>query len=234
MQYLVQTRPGGRRDSVKLMTSKEILAFITEAGIVPVIRTSSAESAVQAVNAIYNGGLRAAEITMTVPGAIQALEKVADRFGDRIVLGAGTVLDPETARICMLAGAQFFVTPALRVSTIEMARRYSKVICPGALTPTEVLTAWEAGADVVKVFPCGNVGGAKYIKALKGPFPQIEMIPTGGVNLETAGDFLKAGACAVAVGSELVDAQTIHEGRYDIIEDRARQYLAAVAKARTC
>jgi 2-dehydro-3-deoxyphosphogluconate aldolase / (4S)-4-hydroxy-2-oxoglutarate aldolase len=224
--------PGRRRDSVKLMTSKEILAFITEVGIVPVIRTSSAESAVLAVDAIYNGGVRAAEITMTVPGAVRALEKVADRFGDRIMLGAGTVLDPETARICMLAGAQFFVTPALRVSTIEMAKRYSKVICPGALTPTEVLTAWEAGADVVKVFPCGNVGGAKYIKALKGPFPQIEMIPTGGVNLETAGDFLKAGACAVAVGGELVDAKTISEGRYDIIEERARQFLAAVAKAR--
>jgi 2-dehydro-3-deoxyphosphogluconate aldolase/(4S)-4-hydroxy-2-oxoglutarate aldolase len=215
------------------MTSKEILAFITEVGIVPVVRTSSAESAMQAVDAIYNGGIRAAEITMTVPGAIRALEKVADRFGDRLMLGAGTVLDPETARICMLAGAQFFVTPSLRVSTIEMAKRYSKVICPGALTPTEVLTAWEAGADVVKVFPCGNVGGAKYIKALKGPFPQIEMIPTGGVNLETAGDFLKAGACAVAVGGELVDAKTISDGRYDIIEDRARQYLAVVAKART-
>ncbi|HMC62040.1 MAG TPA: bifunctional 4-hydroxy-2-oxoglutarate aldolase/2-dehydro-3-deoxy-phosphogluconate aldolase, partial [Candidatus Solibacter sp.] len=186
------------------MTSQEILAFITGVGIVPVIRTASAESAVLAVEAIYKGGIRAAEITMTVPGAVHALEKVADRFGDKIVLGAGTVLDPETARICMLAGAQFFVTPALRLATIEMAKRYSKVICPGALTPTEVLTAWEAGADVVKVFPCGNVGGAKYIKALKGPFPQIEMIPTGGVNLETTGDFLKAGACAVAVGGELV------------------------------
>ena len=214
------------------MTSQEILAFITGVGIVPVIRTASAESAVLAVEAIYKGGIRAAEITMTVPGAVSALEKVADRFGDQIMLGAGTVLDPETARICMLAGAQFFVTPALRLSTIEIAKRYSKVICPGALTPTEVLTAWEAGADVVKVFPCGNVGGARYIKALKGPFPQIEMIPTGGVNLETAGDFLKAGACAVAVGGELVDAKTIAEGRYDLIEDRARQYLAAVAKAR--
>jgi 2-dehydro-3-deoxyphosphogluconate aldolase/(4S)-4-hydroxy-2-oxoglutarate aldolase len=215
------------------MTSKEILAFITEVGIVPIVRTSSAESAIQAVEAIYAGGIRAAEITMTVPGAIHALEKVADRFGGKIVLGAGTVLDPETARACMLAGAEFFVTPSLRLSTIEMAKRYSKVICPGALTPTEVLTAWEAGADVVKIFPCGNVGGPKYIKALKGPFPQIEMIPTGGVNLETAGDFLKAGACAVAVGSELVDAKTVKEGRFDIIENRARQYLAAIAKARS-
>ena len=214
------------------MTSKEILALITEVGIVPVVRTVSAESAIQAVEAIYKGGVRAAEITMTVPGAIRALEKLADRFGGQIMLGAGTVLDPETARACMLAGAQFFVTPSLRVSTIEMVKRYSKVICPGALTPTEVLTAWEAGADIVKIFPCGNVGGAKYIKALKGPFPQIEMIPTGGVNLETAGEFLKAGACAVAVGSELVDAKTIKEGRFDVIEDRARQYLAVIAKAR--
>jgi 2-dehydro-3-deoxyphosphogluconate aldolase/(4S)-4-hydroxy-2-oxoglutarate aldolase len=214
------------------MTSKEILAFITEVGVVPVVRAPSADAAIKAVEAIYQGGVRAAEITMTVPGAIRALEKVADRFGDKILLGAGTVLDPETARACMLAGAEFFVTPSLRLSTIEMAKRYSKVICPGALTPTEVLTAWEAGADVVKVFPCGNVGGAKYIKALKGPFPQIEMIPTGGVNLETTGDFLKAGACAVAVGGELVDAKLLKESRYDVIEERARQFLAAVAKAR--
>ena len=214
------------------MTHKQILSFITEVGIVPVVRTTSAESAIRAIEAIYNGGIRAAEITMTVPGAIRALEKVADQFGDKIVLGAGTVLDPETARICMLAGAEFFVTPSLKLSTIEVAKRYSKVICPGALTPTEVLTAWEAGADVVKIFPAGNVGGPKYIKALKGPFPQIEMIPTGGVNLETAGEFLKAGACAVAVGGELVDAKLIKENRYDALEQKARQYLEAVAKAR--
>jgi len=215
------------------MNQKEILSFITEVGIVPVVRTATAEGALQAIDAIYRGGVRAAEITMTVPGALRALEKVADKFGDKIVLGAGTVLDPETARSCMLAGAEFFVTPSLKTATIEMAKRYSKVICPGALTPTEVLTAWEAGADVVKIFPCGNVGGPKYIKALKGPFPQIEMIPTGGVNLETAGEFLKAGACAVAVGGELVDAKTIKEGRFDIIEDRARQYLNIIQKARS-
>jgi len=214
------------------MTRPQIFSAIKDIGIVPVVRTSSAEGAIKAIEAIYKGGVRAAEITMTVPGALRALEKVADQFGDKIMLGAGTVLDPETARSCMLAGAQFFVTPGLRVATIEMANRYSKVICPGALTPTEVLTAWEAGADVVKIFPCGNVGGPKYIKALKGPFPQIEMIPTGGVNLETAGEFLKAGACAVAVGGELVDAKTIAEGRFDVIEERARQYLAVIAKAR--
>src|SRR6266568_3694412 len=195
------------------MTKQQTLSFITDIGIVPVVRTATAEGAIKAIEAIYQGGVRAAEITMTVPGAVRALEKVADRFGGKIMLGAGTVLDPETARICMLAGAQFFVTPSLRVSTIEMAKRYSKVICPGALTPTEVLTAWEAGADVVKVFPCGNVGGAKYIKALKGPFPQIEMIPTGGVNLDTAGEFLKAGACAIAVGGELADARGSDQSR---------------------
>jgi len=215
------------------MTREQILSFITEIGIVPVVRTSSAEGAIKSIDAIYRGGIRAAEITMTVPGAIRALEKVADQFGDKIVLGAGTVLDPETARACMLAGAEFFVTPTLKTSTIEIVRRYSKVICPGALTPTEVVTAWEAGADIVKIFPCGNVGGPKYIKALRGPFPHIEMIPIGGVNLETAGEFLKAGACAVAVGSELVDAKTVREGRFEVIEERARQYLAVIARTRS-
>jgi 2-dehydro-3-deoxyphosphogluconate aldolase/(4S)-4-hydroxy-2-oxoglutarate aldolase len=215
------------------MTKDQILSCITEIGIVPVVRSSSAEGAIRSVDAIYRGGIRAAEITMTVPGAIRALEKVADQFGDKLVLGAGTVLDPETARACMLAGAEFFVTPSLKASTIEVAKRYSKVVCPGALTPTEVVTAWEAGADIVKIFPCGNVGGPKYIKALRGPFPHIEMIPTGGVNLENAGEFLKAGACAVAVGGELVDAKSVKEGRFDVIEERARQYLAVIARARS-
>ena len=214
------------------MTKQKILSSVVDIGIVPVVRTMSAESAIKSIEAIYNGGIRAAEITMTVPGALRALEKVADQFGDRIVLGAGTVLDPETARACMLAGAEFFVTPSLRLTTIEMVKRYSKVIIPGAMTPTEVVTAWEAGADIVKIFPCGAVGGPKYIKALRAPFPHIEMVPTGGVNLETAGEFLKAGACAVAVGAELVDAKSVKEGRYEVIEDKARQYLAAVAKAR--
>jgi 2-dehydro-3-deoxyphosphogluconate aldolase / (4S)-4-hydroxy-2-oxoglutarate aldolase len=214
------------------MSAREIFSLITDVALVPVVRTATAEQAMQAVEAIYQGGVRAAEITMTVPGAVRALEKLADRFGDKILLGAGTVLDAETARICILAGAEFLVCPSLRPATIEMAKRYSKVVCPGALTPTEVLAAWEAGADAVKIFPCGNVGGAKYIKALKGPFPQIEMIPTGGVNLETAGDFLKAGACAVGVGGELVDAKCMKEGRYEVIEERARQFVAVIAKAR--
>lgn len=215
------------------MNQQSILSAITDIGVVPVVRTASAETAVKSIEAVHRGGIRAAEITMTVPGALRALEKLADQFGDKIVLGAGTVLDPETARACMLAGAQFFVTPNLRPATIEMVKRYGKIVMPGALTPTEVLTAWEAGADAVKVFPCGAVGGPKYIKALRAPFPQIEMIPTGGVNLETTGEFLKAGACAVAVGAELIDAKTIEQGKYEVFEERARQYLAAVAAART-
>ncbi len=215
------------------MQKNGILSSIIDIGVVPVVRTSTADAAVRAIEAMYRGGIRAAEITMTVPGAIKALERVADQFGDQIVLGAGTVLDPETARACMLAGAQFFVTPSLKLSTIEMAKRYSKVILPGALTPTEILTAWEAGADAVKVFPCGSMGGAKYIKALKGPFPQIEMVPTGGVNLDTTVDFLRAGACAVAVGSELIDAKSVQDGDYQVFEERARQYLAKVKEART-
>ncbi len=214
------------------MERQAILKAIVDSGIVPVVRTNTADEAIRSIEAIYRGGIRVAEITMTVAGAIRALEKVADEFGDRIVLGAGTVLDPETARACMLAGAQFFVTPSFRLSTLEMIQRYSKVTMPGALTPTEVLTAWEAGADMIKIFPCSAVGGAKYIKALKAPFPQIAMCPTGGVNLDTAADFFKAGASAVGVGSELIDNQTIRDGRYEVFEERARLYLKIVAQVR--
>jgi 2-dehydro-3-deoxyphosphogluconate aldolase/(4S)-4-hydroxy-2-oxoglutarate aldolase len=214
------------------MKREAVLSAIVEIGIVPVVRTESGEGAFRAIEAVYRGGIRAAEITMTVPGAIRALEKVADKFGDQIVLGAGTVLDPETARACILAGAEFLVSPSLNLATIEIAKRYSKVITPGALTPTEVLTAWQAGGDIIKIFPCSAVGGAKYIKALRAPFPQIEMIPTGGVSLETVGDFLKAGACAVAVGAELIDSANIRDGHFGVFEERARRFLEAIAKAR--
>jgi 2-dehydro-3-deoxyphosphogluconate aldolase/(4S)-4-hydroxy-2-oxoglutarate aldolase len=205
---------------------------IVRIGLMPVVRTPSAELAIQAVETCRNAGILVAEITMTVPGAIRALEKLADRFGDSMLLGAGTVLDAETARASILAGAEFLVSPNLRRATIEVAKRYSKAVFPGALTPTEVLEAWEAGADAVKVFPCGNVGGAKYIKALKGPFPQIEMIPTGGVSLETITDFFQAGACAVGIGSELIDAALLKQRRFDALEERARQFLAAAVGAR--
>ncbi len=201
---------------------------LRELAVVPIIRTSSEESALAMVEAIVRGGINCVEITMTVPNALQAIEKVADEYGDKVLLGAGTVLDPETARSCLLAGAQFFVTPSLNLKTIELARRYSRPIFPGALTPTEILTAWEAGADGVKVFPCSALGGAKYIKALKAPFPQIELIPTGGVNLETIADFLHAGATAVGVGSELVDAKT----QPHVVTERAIKFMEIVAKAK--
>lgn len=214
------------------MKHSEVISRIREIAIVPIVRTSSAEMAIAAVEAVYEGGIPCVEITMTVDGAVKALEAVADRYGDKIVLGAGTVLDPETARICMLAGAQFFVTPSLNVRTIAMAKRYSKPIFPGALTPTEILTAWEAGADGVKVFPCSALGGAKYIKAVKAPFPQIELVPTGGVNLETIHEFLLAGSSAVGVGGELVDAKACSEKNYHLITERARKFRQAVEKAR--
>src|SRR5215467_12727810 len=181
------------------MPNLKTIQHILDVRLIPVVRASSAEEAVSVVDAIRAGGLSILEITMTVPGALRVIERVADRCGDQILLGAGTVLDVETARAAMLAGAEFIVTPSLKTSTIEVCKRYSKVVIPGALTPTEVVTAWEAGADFVKVFPCDNVGGPKYIKALKGPFPQIELIPTGGVNLNSAAEFLAAGSAALAV-----------------------------------
>jgi 2-dehydro-3-deoxyphosphogluconate aldolase/(4S)-4-hydroxy-2-oxoglutarate aldolase len=170
---------------------------------------------------------------MTVPGAVRLIEKVADRYGTNILLGAGTVLDAETARAVILAGAEFIVTPALKVSTIEVCKRYNKVVIPGALTPTEVVTAWEAGADFVKVFPCDNVGGPKYIKALKGPFPQIDFIPTGGVNLNTAAEFIAAGSVALAVGSELVEKKAVAARDFAKITENARRFLEVVKAARS-
>jgi 2-dehydro-3-deoxyphosphogluconate aldolase/(4S)-4-hydroxy-2-oxoglutarate aldolase len=214
------------------MSKERTLAAILDIGVVPIVRCDSAAQAIEAARAIYRSGIRALEVTMTVPGAIRVLEKVVDEFGDQIVLGAGTVLDPETARACMLAGAEFFVTPALNTTTIEICQRYSKVIMPGALTPTEVVTAWEAGADMVKIFPAGNVGGPSYIKALKAPLPQVLMVPTGGVTLENTAAFLKAGASAVAVGSDLVSKKALDSGDYAEIERNVKKFLAAVAEGR--
>jgi 2-dehydro-3-deoxyphosphogluconate aldolase/(4S)-4-hydroxy-2-oxoglutarate aldolase len=213
-------------------SKEKALGKIREVGLVPIVRAPSAEDALLAAEAIVAGNIGILEITMTVPNAIQVIEKVADKFGDKLLLGAGTILDTETGRAALLAGAEFIVTPALNLQVIELARRYSKPIMPGALTPTEVVTAWQAGADIVKIFPCGPVGGPKYIKALKGPFPQIELIPTGGVNLETTPDFIKAGAAAVAVGGELVDLKALREGKFEVITANARLYLEAVRAAR--
>jgi len=213
-------------------TKESSLGKIREVGLVPIVRAPSAEDAMLAAEAIIAGNIGIAEITMTVPNALHVMEKVADKYGDKVLLGAGTILDPETGRAAMLAGAQFIVTPALNIQVIELARRYSKPCMPGALTPTEIITAWQAGADLVKVFPCGPVGGPKYIKALKGPFPQIEFIPTGGVNLETTPEFIKAGAAAVAVGGELVDIKLLREGKQELIAATALKYVEAVRAAR--
>ena len=213
------------------MTKQKILSSIIDIGIVPVVRVTSPEAAVKSIEAIYRGGIRAAEITMTVPGALKALEKVADCFGDQIVLGAGTVLDAETARMAMLAGAEFFVSPNLRIATIEMAQRYSKVVMPGALTPTEVLTAWEAGADIVKVFPATALG-PEFLKDIHGPLPHVKLLPTGGVTLENAGEWIKAGAVAVGIGSALVERRAVEAADYHLITANARCVVASVAAAR--
>jgi 2-dehydro-3-deoxyphosphogluconate aldolase/(4S)-4-hydroxy-2-oxoglutarate aldolase len=215
------------------MQHADAIRWIKQIAIVPIIRAPNAQMALAAVDALREGGVDCVEITMTVHGAIHAMETVADRYGDSVLLGAGTVLDPETARACILAGAHFLVTPSLNVKTIELAKRYSRPIYPGGLTPTEVLTAWEAGADAVKVFPCSAMGGAKYIKALKAPFPQIELFPTGGVNLETIRDFLLAGSAAVGVGSELVDGKALAAGHHHVITERARKFREAADSART-
>lgn len=215
------------------MTKQEILTLIRDTGIVPIVRVQKASDALKIAEAIQHGGLKVVEVTMTVPGAIGVLEKIADQFGDRMVLGAGTVLDPETARSCMLAGAHFFVTPSLNLATIAMALRYSRPIMPGALTPTEIVTAWEAGADMVKVFPCEAMGGAKYIKAVKAPLPQIELVPTGGVDIDNCVDFLKAGASAVAVGSQLVDSKLVAQGEFQKIEALAQQFVQKIREARS-
>jgi 2-dehydro-3-deoxyphosphogluconate aldolase/(4S)-4-hydroxy-2-oxoglutarate aldolase len=213
-------------------SKEKALELIRGVGLVPIVRAPSAEDALLAAEAIIGGNIGILEVTMTVPNAIRVLEKVADGFGERVLLGAGTILDPESCRAALLAGAQFIVTPSLNLQVIEMARRYSKACMPGALTPTEIVTAWQAGADLVKVFPCGPVGGAKYIKALKGPFPQIEFVPTGGVNLETTPELIRAGAAAVAVGGELVDLKALREGKVDVITANARKYVDAVRTAR--
>jgi 2-dehydro-3-deoxyphosphogluconate aldolase/(4S)-4-hydroxy-2-oxoglutarate aldolase len=214
------------------MSKHETISRIIGIGVIPVVRAESSDIAMRAVDAIKEGGVSVLEITMTVPGAIRVIEEVARRFGDDVVVGAGTVLDSETARACILAGAQFIVSPALDLDTIACCRSYSITIMPGAMTPTEVVTAWKAGADFVKVFPANAVGGASYIKALKAPLPQVELVPTGGVTLETAAGFIKAGAAALGVGSDLVDTRALLAGDDKVITERARQFVEIVKSAR--
>src|ERR1700710_152462 len=193
------------------MHKQEVLQSLRDIGLVPVLRAASVDKALALASAIADGGVTVLEVTMTVPGAIEVMRRLAQSRPD-ILVGAGTVLDPETARMCILEGAKFVVSPALNLGTIEMCHRYSVPVLPGGLTPTEIVTAWQAGADVVKVFPASAMGGAKYLKSLKAPLPQIELIPTGGVSLATAKEFLEAGAFALGVGSDLVNAKAMAEG----------------------
>ncbi|HEX2711218.1 MAG TPA: bifunctional 4-hydroxy-2-oxoglutarate aldolase/2-dehydro-3-deoxy-phosphogluconate aldolase, partial [Candidatus Acidoferrales bacterium] len=194
------------------MDKQHVRARILETAIIPVVRAGSPREARMAAEAVCQGGIPIVEITMTVPGALEVIRDLVKSSGAEVVIGAGTVLDPDTARRCFDAGAQFLVGPGLSLETVTLAVRENKVMIAGALTPTEVITAWNAGADFVKVFPCGQVGGAKYIKALKGPLPQIPLVPTGGVNLETAADFIRAGAAALGVGGELVQGEALKAG----------------------
>jgi len=219
-------------EHLKHMNKTDVLKQIRDIGIIPVVRATSADEAMRAIDAIREGGVSVLEITMTVPGAVSVIEQLAKNYGNDVLVGAGTVLDPETARACILSGAKFVVSPALNVETIECCRRYGVAVMPGALTPTEVVQAWTAGADFVKVFPAGALGGASYLKALKAPLPQIELVPTGGVSLKTAADFIKAGASALGVGADLVDLKAVRDGQASIITERAKQYVEIVREAR--
>ena len=214
------------------MHKNDVIKQIRDTGIIPVVRANSADDAMSAIDAIREGGVSVLEITMTVPGALNVIAQVAARYGDNVIVGAGTVLDAETARACILNGAQFVVSPALNLETIACCRKYGIVVLPGALTPTEVVAAWTAGADFVKVFPAGSLGGASYIKSLKAPLPQIEMVPTGGVSMKTAADFIKAGSSALGVGADLVDLKAIRDGQLSVITERAKQYVEIVREAR--
>jgi 2-dehydro-3-deoxyphosphogluconate aldolase / (4S)-4-hydroxy-2-oxoglutarate aldolase len=214
------------------MARQAIAARIRATGIIPVIRVPSADDAIAAVEALLAGGLDIVELTMSVPSALRVIEQVVARHGDAALVGAGTVLDAETARACILAGASFIVAPTVDPPTIRMCRTYSVAAVPGALTPTEIVHAWREGADLVKVFPCSAMGGASYIKALHAPLPQIDLVPTGGVTAATVADYITAGAAAVGAGADLVDLARLRRGDHAGVTDHARRYVAAVAAAR--
>ena len=214
------------------MTREQVRARVLEVGIVPVVRATSAKQAISAAVAVAAGGITIVEVTMTVPGALDAISQLIKTLGSEVIVGAGTVLDAQAARQCFDAGAEFLVSPGLDLGTIKAAQDAGKLIMAGALTPTEVITAWKAGADFVKVFPVSAVGGAAYLKALRGPLPQVPLVPTGGVNLNTAADFLRAGASALGVGGELVLAAALKTGETAQITALARQYLEIVQRVR--
>ena len=212
------------------MNKDEVISRITKGGVIPVIRASSKEEALAVIEAIVAGGVTTIEITMTVPNAVELIAQLSTR--DELMIGAGSVLDPETARECISAGAKFIVSPATNFDTILYCNETDVVIMPGALTPTEIANAWDAGADFVKVFPADSMGGPKYLRSLKAPMPDLKLIPTGGVNQDTAADFIKAGAEAIGVGADLVDLKAVKEGRADEITAAARRYIEIVAAAR--
>ena len=213
------------------MSKESNLVRVHKSGIVAVIRAASGELLADVAEALLAGGVDVMEVTFTVPRAPQVLERVRERLGDRILLGAGTILDPETARIALLSGAEFIVSPTVNTEVIRLCKRYDKLSMPGAFTPTEVLSAWESGADVVKIFP-SDVTGPAYLKALAGPLPQIRLMPTGGVNLQTAEAFLQAGAFALGIGGSLVDPKLVAAGEIAKIEQRARQFVEIVTNFR--
>jgi 2-dehydro-3-deoxyphosphogluconate aldolase / (4S)-4-hydroxy-2-oxoglutarate aldolase len=210
------------------MEKREMLNRMIAEGLIPVVRVSSAQEAVDVADALKEGGLSFIEITMSVRGAIDAIKELTQRYRDEIIMGAGTVLDPETGRAALLAGAQFIISPTLNLDLIELAHRYSAIVIPGTATPTEILTAWNAGADMVKVFPAVQLGGPEYVKAIRAPLPQILLVPTGGVNLQNAGAFIKAGATALGVGGELVDKKAVKEKKFNVITENTRAFLKAI------
>lgn len=214
------------------MSRHDDLQRVLQGGLVAILRSPSGERLADVAEALLAGGIDTLEVTFTVPKAATVIEQVADRLGDRVLLGAGTVLDTETARTALLAGARFVVSPTLNLDVIRLCHRYDALVMPGALTPTEILTAWEAGAEIVKVFP-SDITGPGYFKALAGPLPKIRLMPTGGVNLKTAADFLRAGACALGLGSALVDPRAVAEGDLTRIESLARQYVELVRTTRS-
>ncbi len=214
------------------MEKREILNQMISEGLIPVVRVTDAKEAMEVADALKEGGVHFIEITMSVQGAIEVIKELTQKYKDEIVLGAGTVLDAETGRAALLAGAQFLVSPTLNLDLIQLGHRYSAVVIPGTMTPTEILTAWNAGADMVKVFPAAQLGGPEYLKAIRGPLPQILLIPTGGVNLQNAGAFIKAGATALGVGGELVDKKAIQEKKFHIITENTRAFLKAIKEAR--
>ena len=211
--------------------NNSVIQRIVDGGVVAIMRAKSSDQLLEAAEAVREGGVTAIEVTMTTPGALQVIEQAVARYGEHVLFGAGTVLDPESARAAILAGAQFIVAPALNLKTVELCRRYNIPVMPGAYTPTEILTAWEAGADFIKVFPA-SVGGPAFIKALKAPLPQVRLVPVGGVDLTTTADFIRAGADLVGVGGELVSQRLLDERDFAGITERARSFREEVAKGR--